>query len=65
MRFAVAVMGGSELLRQSPHATGWSFSRVISLVSDVHTSDPDRAEFLALMKKASWLSGESQPVSSR
>ena len=65
MRFAVAVMGGSELLRQSPFARGWTFSRVASLVSDVHSNDPDRAEFLALMKKAAHLTGESQPLSSR
>lgn len=65
MRFAVAVMGGAELLRQSPFAKAWSFSRVISLVSDSHWNDPDRTEFLALMKKAAHLSGESQPLSSR
>jgi Ca-activated chloride channel family protein len=65
LRFATAVMGGSELLRQSPHARGWTFTRVMSLVSDVHLSDPDRTEFMELMKKAALLTGESQPLSAR
>jgi Ca-activated chloride channel family protein len=64
-RFAVAVMGGSELLRQSPHAGAWTFNRVLSLVSDIHWSDPDRTEFLSLMKKAAYLSGETPSVSMR
>jgi Ca-activated chloride channel family protein len=66
LRFAVAVMGGAELLRRSPYANGWSFSRVISILSDMESSgDPDRVEFLALMKKASSLSGKESSVSAR
>jgi Ca-activated chloride channel homolog len=66
MRFATAVMGGSELLRKSPYAKGWTFARVISLISDTRPyDDPDRAEFLSLMKKAAHLSGEDQAVSTR
>src|SRR5262249_31592368 len=65
-RFAAAVMGGSELLRQSPHAKGWNFARVISIIEDTNPSrDPDRAEFLSLMKKAQALSGENASVSRR
>ncbi len=66
MRFATAVMGGAELLRQSPYASGWSYARIISIISDTRPYDePDRAEFLSLMKKAARLSGEDQPVSRR
>jgi Ca-activated chloride channel family protein len=66
MRFATAVMGGSELLRQSPHARGWTYARVISIVSDTRPyDDEDRAEFLSLMKKAARLSGEEQRISAR
>jgi Ca-activated chloride channel homolog len=66
LRFAAAVMGGSELLRQSPHAKGWTFGRVISIVADTDPShDPDRAEFLSLMRKAMELSGEAASISRR
>jgi Ca-activated chloride channel family protein len=66
LRFATAVMGGAELLRRSPHSAGWSFARVISIISDTRPyDDPDRAEFLSLMKKAARLSGEDAPISAR
>jgi Ca-activated chloride channel family protein len=66
LRFATAVMGGAELLRQSPHAKGWNFARVISIIEDTNPSrDPDRAEFLSLMKKARVLSGETGTISRR
>ena len=66
LRFATAVMGGSELLRHSPHAEGWTYARVISIASDARPAfDADRAEFMSLMKKAAWLSGESQAVGLR
>ena len=59
LRFAAAVMGGAELLRRSPHAAGWSFARVLSIISDTRPFfDEDRSEFMDLMKKAAWLSGE-------
>jgi Ca-activated chloride channel family protein len=65
-RFATAVMGGAELMRRSPHAQAWTYGRVIAIVSDTRPYDePDRAEFLSLMKKAALLSGESQPISAR
>jgi Ca-activated chloride channel homolog len=66
LRFATAVMGGTELLRRSPHAAGWSYARAISIISDTDPErDPDRAEFLRLMKKASSLSGSIDALSSR
>jgi Ca-activated chloride channel homolog len=66
LRFAAAVVGGAELLRQSPHARGWSFARVMEIVAGTDPSkDPDRAEFLALMKKAAQLTGEGAPVGMR
>ena len=66
LRFAAAAMGGSELLRQSPFAEGWSFADVIRIVSETRPYDePDRAEFLSLMKKAAHLSGEDRPIGMR
>lgn len=65
-RFATAVLGGSELLRRSQHAYGWTFGRVISIVSDTSpASDPDRAEFLELMKRAAVMRGETTPMTMR
>ncbi|MCC7384401.1 MAG: von Willebrand factor type A domain-containing protein [Deltaproteobacteria bacterium] len=65
-RFATAVMGGAELLRKSPFASGWTFANVIAIVSETDPfDDPDRAEFLSLMKKAAYLSGEARPVGMR
>ncbi len=66
LRFAAAVMGGAELLRHSPEASGWTYARVLSIVSDTKPyAEPDRAEFLSLMKKAQWLSGQSQAIGRR
>jgi len=66
LRFATAAMGGAELMRHSPHAEGWSYGQVIQIVSGTRPYDePDRAEFLSLMKKAAHLSGESRPVATR
>ncbi len=65
-RFATAVLGGAELLRNSPYAEGWTYRRVISMVSDTNPwHHPDRAEFLSLMKKAARISGESQLMGAR
>ena len=61
LRFAVAVMGGAELLRSSPYADAWSFDRVISLISDAGRSgDPDRTELLELMQIARRLGGSQR-----
>ena len=58
-RFAVATMGAAELLRGSPYAEGWTFRRVLSLAADALERDPDRAEFVRLIRKASDLYGDS------
>ncbi|MEQ9501116.1 MAG: von Willebrand factor type A domain-containing protein [Deltaproteobacteria bacterium] len=66
MRFATAVMGGAELLRKSPFAEAWTYARVVSIASDTNPNwDPDRTEFISLMKKAAWLSGEQRAVGLR
>ncbi len=57
LRFATAVMGGAELLRRSPHASAWSFDRVLSILGDDDGRDPDRAEFRRLMEIARRLMG--------
>ena len=51
-QFATAVMGGAELLRHSPHAQAWNFDRVLAILDDATVSDPDRQEFVQLMKIA-------------
>ena len=51
-RFATAVMGGAELLRQSPHAGNWNYDRVLSIISDASMIDHDREEFSKLMRVA-------------
>lgn len=66
LRFATAVMGGAELLRRSPFAEAWTYARVVSIASDTNPNwDPDRTEFISLMKKAAWLSGEQRAVGQR
>ncbi len=66
LRFATAVMGGSELLRHSPHSEGWTYAEVIKIISGTRPYEaPDRAEFLSLMKKAAHLSGESPAMANR
>ncbi len=51
-RFAVAVMGAAELLRNSPYAEAWSFDRVLNLLADSKNTDPDREELVALLQSA-------------
>lgn len=50
LRFATAAMGAAELWRESPHAKAWTYDRVLSLLSDVRSSDPDRAELISLVE---------------
>ncbi|MBI4821250.1 MAG: von Willebrand factor type A domain-containing protein [Deltaproteobacteria bacterium] len=52
LRFAVAVMGAAELLRNSPYAEAWSFDRVLNLLADSKNTDPDREELVALVQSA-------------
>lgn len=66
LRFAVAAMGSAELMRRSPHAEGWSYAKVIEIISGTRPYDePDRAELLSLMKRAALLRGEARPVATR
>jgi Ca-activated chloride channel family protein len=65
-QFATAVMGGAELLRNSPHAQAWNFDRVLSILDDAAVSDSDRQEFVKLMKIAKRLApSRSDRFSSR
>ena len=66
LRFAAAVMGGAELMRNSPHAAGWSYAEVARIVSGTRPyDDADRAEFLSLVKKAAHLTGEDRAIGMR
>ncbi|MBK8010787.1 MAG: von Willebrand factor type A domain-containing protein [Deltaproteobacteria bacterium] len=58
LQFATAVMAGAELLRFSPHAEGWSFGQIAAIAHRVAKSDPDRQEFVSMMKQAQALTGE-------
>jgi len=52
LRFATAVMGAAELLRQSPEARGWSFDAVREIARSAAGDDADRREFVALLDAA-------------
>lgn len=56
LRFAAAVVGAAELLRHSEHAQRWSWPQVLSITQGVRDDDPDRAQFRALVERASALS---------
>jgi Ca-activated chloride channel family protein len=58
LRFATAVMGAAELLRQSPHAERWSFEQVLKLARDATPEgNAEREEFIALLERARPLVG--------
>ncbi len=60
-RFAVAAMAGAELLRRSPYADRWTFNRVVEIADRADADrDPDRAEFIALMRTAAELSATAR-----
>lgn len=53
LRFAAAVVGAAELLRQGPRAERWSYRQVRSIAGGARPErDPDRQEFLALVERA-------------
>jgi Ca-activated chloride channel homolog len=57
-KFCVAVAGFAELLRQSPHADGWTFEMVEAAAREGRIpSKFDRSEFLSLVEKARALFG--------
>ncbi len=51
-RLAVATMAFAEKLRQSPHASGWSWAHVTKLAEAAIAHDANEKELLELMKKA-------------
>jgi len=52
-RFAVAVMGAAEKLRQSPHARDWDLERILRVARAAAPADSaERQEFVALLEKA-------------
>jgi Ca-activated chloride channel family protein len=53
LRFATAVMGAAEIFRQSPHAAGWSYARVLEIaLGATPAGNAERAEFIALLERA-------------
>lgn len=53
LRFATAVVGAAELLRNGPRAKAWSYAQVISIAEGARAArDPDKQEFVALMSRA-------------
>jgi len=59
LRFATAVMGFAERLRESPHARGTRFELIQSIASDAAAGRADRKELVALVGKAAAIVGES------
>jgi Ca-activated chloride channel family protein len=58
LRFATAVMGAAELLRQSPHAERWSFEQVLKMAREATLAgNAEREEFIALLERARPLVG--------
>lgn len=59
-RFATAVVGAAELLRDSPYAKRWSYDQVLSIAEGARPDrDADRREFIALVKTAATISRPS------
>jgi Ca-activated chloride channel family protein len=52
-RFAAAVMAAGEILRHSPDAEGWDLGQVRAVASAAAGDIPERAEFVALLARAS------------
>jgi Ca-activated chloride channel family protein len=57
LRFATAVMGFAEILRQSPHAKGFSLGDVEKLGRASAAGRGDQQEFLDIVRRASALAG--------
>jgi len=51
LRFATAVMGAAELLRQSPHARSWNFDAILEIARSAAGDAADRREFVSLLEK--------------
>jgi Ca-activated chloride channel homolog len=57
LRFATAVIGFGEILRQSPHARTWRMADVERIARAAAKDQEDQQEFLALARKAGALQG--------
>jgi Ca-activated chloride channel homolog len=57
-RFAVAVAGFAEVLRQSPHAAEWKLADVAKIAHTASGTRSERRELVALVGKAAALKGE-------
>ncbi|MBL8196439.1 MAG: von Willebrand factor type A domain-containing protein [Blastocatellia bacterium] len=56
-RFSIAVTALAEVLRESPEAKNWSLEKISSIAqSSTQKNNPEREEFLGLVKKALELS---------
>ena len=60
LRFATAVAGFAEILRQSPHARGWSLASVERIADGAAAGSPERLELVQLAHRARDLSGEGK-----
>ncbi|UQA61667.1 vWA domain-containing protein [Polyangium aurulentum] len=56
-RFATAVAGFAEVLRQSPHAREWSLGDVARIADAAATSAADQQEFVSLVHRAHKIAG--------
>lgn len=62
LRFATAVAGFAEVLRQSPLAREWSLSDVARIGEEASAGRPERRELVALVQSAARLRGERPSV---
>lgn len=59
LRFATAVMGFAERLRESPHAKDTPFALIQTIAREATDGRADRKELVALVGKAAAIAGES------
>ncbi len=62
LRFAAAVAGAADVLRGNAHASGFSLEHAISLADDATQGQPERREFVALMRKAAGITEQQSRV---
>jgi Ca-activated chloride channel family protein len=55
LRFAAAVTGFAEILRQSPHARTWKMADVERVARGSASQNGDQQEFIALVRRAGGL----------
>jgi Ca-activated chloride channel homolog len=52
LRFAAAVAGFAEVLRQSPHARDWAMKDIARIADQAATTQSDQQEFVSLVHRA-------------